>query len=557
VNITGGTVTRTFVIRNTGSGELHLLDNPAVTLSGATDHFEVTVQPELTISTGGSTTTFEIAFDPTIVGLHRATVRIVSDDSNEGSYEFIIQGEGIHPNSTIYDLDEDWIDGSNSFGTWTFYKMPNVTTPPWVADISPIRSEFTGPQGAFTDGGRPMLLKSNGNTVPSVDLPAGTVGILDGITTKYEAIVWTAPAAGEYSIDASFWNTGIENSFGLTIEHHRGNQVLRTLVDGFVVSGGTSVHHTFIDDSLTDPAILDSILMESGDTLWLNFGNAGPASPADIIGVDLRIVETSFPITDTEDFGDAPDSYGTLLASNGARHAVTSTLYVGSVIPDIDSDGFGDGVENNPNTATDDDSEGVDDEDLTILSFPSLSVDDTTYSITVSVSNTTGGDAKLIGWIDFDGDGVFQTDEAAMNTVQNGDTAQILTWNNIGSTGPNIVAGDTFVRIRLTTDASIDMTTPTGPALDGEVEDLSLTVLNSPVLDGTPGNDDFHVVLNGTDLEVRAGGSTGPLVLSTPLADISHLTINGLDGEWRFADIFKCLDRQHDFRFCQCQRRIN
>ena len=63
-----------------------------------------------------------------------------------------------------------------------------------------------------------------------------------------------------------------------------------------------------------------------------------------------------------------------------------------------------------------------------------------------------------------------------MNTVQPGDTERTLTWNNIGSSGPNIVAAHTFARVRLTNCTHINMTTPGGEAHDGDVEDYALTI---------------------------------------------------------------------------------
>ncbi len=57
------------------------------------------------------------------------------------------------------------------------------------------------------------------------------------------------------------------------------------------------------------------------------------------------------------DYGDAPESlgYNTLFTSNGARHRLgNTTLSLGSTIGDGDTDGFGDGTDDNGD-ATDDD----------------------------------------------------------------------------------------------------------------------------------------------------------------------------------------------------------
>jgi len=178
------------------------------------------------------------------------------------------------------------------------------------------------------------------------------------------------------------------------------------------------------------------------------------------------------------DYGDAPDSnYLTLAASGGARHVIDADLFMGAAAPDVDTNGFGDGTEDNANTATDDDTEGSDDEDGA-ASFAALARGDWSYSVDVTVTNNTGSAGTLIGWIDFDRDGAFQSDEGTTVTVADstsGGTAT-LEWTNIQGEGPNIVPGDTFARFRLTTDASITTGTPGGAAADGEVEDYALTI---------------------------------------------------------------------------------
>jgi len=94
VDATSGTVVRTFTIRNTGTGALTLNGSPLVALSGTNaGDFTVTTQPAGSVAASGSTT-FQITFDPSAVGLRTATVTIANNDSNEGSYTFAIQGTG-------------------------------------------------------------------------------------------------------------------------------------------------------------------------------------------------------------------------------------------------------------------------------------------------------------------------------------------------------------------------------------------------------------------------------------------------------------------------------
>ncbi len=97
----GGTVTRTFTIRNTGGAVLNLTGTPMVVVSGvnSTD-FAVTAQPASTVAAGGSTT-FQVTFDPSAVGLRTASLSIANTDSDENPFDFAIQGTGTAPEIAV------------------------------------------------------------------------------------------------------------------------------------------------------------------------------------------------------------------------------------------------------------------------------------------------------------------------------------------------------------------------------------------------------------------------------------------------------------------------
>lgn len=166
------------------------------------------------------------------------------------------------------------------------------------------------------------------------------------------------------------------------------------------------------------------------------------------------------------DFGDAPDSYGTTKASNGASHVLTD--FTGSTAPLM----LGSAVDEEPDaaglTGTDDDSTGTDDEDAATLA--PLSALSTTYSATLNVTNTSGAEATLAGWIDTDRDGVFEADERATAQVAAGATQATLTWSGLAAT-----PGDSFARFRLYPGTVADPS-PTGAVSGGEVEDYPLTI---------------------------------------------------------------------------------
>ena len=87
-------VVRTFTITNTGSADLTL---GAVTVSGPhSSDFTVTLQP---VSPVVFSRTFQVAFDPSGVGLRSATLSFTNDDGDESPFEFSIQGSGFVPSS--------------------------------------------------------------------------------------------------------------------------------------------------------------------------------------------------------------------------------------------------------------------------------------------------------------------------------------------------------------------------------------------------------------------------------------------------------------------------
>lgn len=165
------------------------------------------------------------------------------------------------------------------------------------------------------------------------------------------------------------------------------------------------------------------------------------------------------------DFGDAPDSYGTLLASSGPRHTQLSTLLLGSAW-DAETDAPGlDGAG--------DDLDGDNDEDG-LEEVPPLTPNMTDYQLDVSLINTTGQTATLAGWIDLNSNDSFEQSERMTVEVQNNTTAATLAWNNIT---PG--AGEKAIRLRLFNGA-VSNPQPLGGASGGEVEDYVLGAATSP-----------------------------------------------------------------------------
>ncbi|WP_430644761.1 DUF6923 family protein, partial [Agromyces sp. GXS1127] len=167
------------------------------------------------------------------------------------------------------------------------------------------------------------------------------------------------------------------------------------------------------------------------------------------------------------DFGDAPDpTYPTLLASDGARAGIVSddagapTLTLGpSVTPES---------EGQPDPAA------ALDEDDAVTPGP-ISMSESTFSLEVPFVNTTGDGATVAGWIDFDGNGVFDVGEAALAEVAGSGTAT-LTWNI-----PDVAYPETsYLRLRIG-NVAVDALGPSGPVANGEVEDYVVELVDAAI----------------------------------------------------------------------------
>ena len=257
---------------------------------------------------------------------------------------------------------------------------------------------------------------------------------------------------------------------------------------------------TILNDDHTDAIAAANALVTAG-----RFGGEAAAFLTD---EELRsIANYQFPL----DFGDAPQTYGTLLADDGARHALSGDLFIGAAVPDDEADGFGDGIDDNGD-ATDDDSEGADEDEDGLVSNGGLFVTvGAMPSVEVAVTNTTGSAATLFGWMDFDGNGVFDNSEATSVVVPDGINGGTVTL--VFPQIPNVSVAPAFARFRLTTDSNITTSMPGGFAEDGEVEDHAF---------------EFEpVVVSGSTLYIFGSGRTEDKIIVTEKKSTLTIKING------------------------------
>jgi len=151
----------------------------------------------------------------------------------------------------------------------------------------------------------------------------------------------------------------------------------------------------------------------------------------------------------TTDYGDAPDSYGTTLFSNGARHGI-SNIYLGSTIT----------AEHNANVYP-----KSDQDDGIVFITPLLAGTDSL----IQVQATGAGYLNI--WGDWNRDGTFSQDEKLISDKYMADSTEVFLVN----TPLTALNGFTWTRARFTSTPSI---VASGGVADGEVEDYRVIVNN-------------------------------------------------------------------------------
>lgn len=267
------------------------------------------------------------------------------------------------------------------------------------------------------------------------------------------------------------------------------------------------------------------------------------------------------------DFGDAPDAssgtgldnYRTRSADNGPSHrALRSTfnVYLGGSVPDDDS-----GNLQNTEATADDLSGGstyygiaADDENG--VTYPSVRYIDSSYSITADATNTSGSNAYLYAWFDFDKNGSFDVDELITNGTGTGgafiinsganNTPQTLTWNSLIDLTAN---GYYFSRVRIS--STLLTTIAVGSDEDsrslhtsnsaGEVEDYKTCVgcvdITGHVYNDVNGDGDLsdQVAVNGVTVYIYT--DNGDNIPNAADGSPTYTTTTDANGYYSFLQI--------------------
>ncbi len=222
-----------------------------------------------------------------------------------------------------------------------------------------------------------------------------------------------------------------------------------------------------------------------------------------------------FVVREALDYGDAPDPYPTRIDQGGASHVVVDGLRLGNAI-DVDFDG-------QPHAAAlGDDRVGLDDEDG--VTFDTHLVPGQQATVSIDVRNTTGTQAYVNAWIDFNGDGDWNDPGEQIlfgRPVQPGvnqfvfDVPRLFDqFSPVGT--PYSVVGESFARFRLSTEQYLSVY---GVAQDGEVEDYRVavddgqSVVRGRVFDDRNGDGVFNSGIEGFAPPVQPA-PVGALALS-------------------------------------------
>jgi uncharacterized repeat protein (TIGR01451 family) len=161
------------------------------------------------------------------------------------------------------------------------------------------------------------------------------------------------------------------------------------------------------------------------------------------------------------DYGDAPATYD---SGTPASHQVPAapTAYLGTLPPDKEL------APSTPLDGSGDNSTGTNDEDgVTFVGGTTLNT-----GATASVSVATNGTGTLYAWIDFNGNGIFESSERITNWATGNPSTGGTTTLTFGV--PEGFTGTTYARFRYSSDVAA--ANPTGSANDGEVEDYQITL---------------------------------------------------------------------------------
>ncbi|MDD9174193.1 LruC domain-containing protein [Aliivibrio finisterrensis] len=363
-------------------------------------------------------------------------------------------------NAIGYSVHDDYIYGWD-YGAKTLTKIGSdfVSTPLsvsnlnvgptsiYVGDVSTIENAWYGyrvNQGLFRIGLDDLIMTKVANS--------GTIGnirILDMAFHPDDGLIYSVDNSGYlYKIDP---NTGLSTQLNKVISSDNVGHSLAFGAQYFDVDG-----NLYLSNNGNGYIYLINIDDVNSTSAFFAYGPSSNSNDG------ARCAFAAVGQNDNSDYGDAPDTYGTLYDSFGARHGI-SDLKLGLIV-DGESEAY-------VYPLSDDTSDSSNDDDG--ISFPvPLEIKETSF-IYADVEGAEG-EGVLSAWIDWDQDGVFNDDEMILNSewVDDGQNQlyfEVPSW---------ALSGDTWARFRLSHTYDVG---PNGGVSAGEVEDYQVTVTDQGV----------------------------------------------------------------------------
>ena len=308
-------------------------------------------------------------------------------------------------------------------------------------------------------------------SVSAAQMP-GVVAGLDIEVLENSATVQAVKHRGAQITDevtqVVFYQPGSIVIDGVTLTSEQPALVMLTRPDGDMEITVADPLHSTSQDQAT---ITVSQPLQGPGATW----DAGSGKTTIVFALSNDIALAGKPVTNRFevefDWGDAPAPFATLRVDDGARHFPVGPR-LGDA-RDVELDGA-------PSANADGDA----DEDG--LMFGVIGVGSAMAAVNVDLQNASSG--RVDAWLDFDGDGTWQSDEQILDNVLATDVAGFETFNF--SINSDAVAGETFARVRVSSIGGLESN---GFAADGEVEDYKVTILGAPTVE--------DVIVNGGEIQ--------------------------------------------------------
>jgi len=345
-------------------------------------------------------------------------------------------------------------------------QSPVVT--PSLDELGQTREDATPPgQGSsiFVDRGAIARVDITPPTAQLglVEPPAGSSG---GVAPQWVANDSTVPAGqtlSAFAIQLTDTGTGISNATvsDADITVYRSDNPTTPLVEGMdYFYSYDAVNHVIYLAAAAGTWV-------GGYTYTIDVDNSAASGIQDLAGNLLAPNQpdgtTSFAVTVIGD-----ENYSHAPGYPIAWHSITDNLYLGNFAP-LPQPYFIPSLTSPEN--------GVDFSNITLIAGQ-------TAVLPITVTNTTGRQAYLNAWIDFNDSGTFTADDQIIDALKVSPGV-----NNVTITVPaSAVAGTTWARFRISTTAALG---PSGGAPDGEVEDYDNVTIEPPPISvtGTVYND--------------------------------------------------------------------